>query len=62
MKKPKTRRYILEITSPKKFSTEDIQLVLSENLSSTYLKPDEQKITVKNATASAIRKLGDQQT
>ena len=53
-KKPKTHRFIVEIVSPTKVTKADIEGHL-------WMFSD-QKLVVKTATASAIRKLGDQQT
>jgi hypothetical protein len=55
MKKPKTRRYIVEIISEAEYRSIDIEHYLR-----TLTGGD--KLRVIKATASAIRKLGDQQT
>ena len=58
MKKPKIRRYIVEIASERKYTPNEIAAILAYDLSEEAYE----KVKVKNATASAIRKLGDQQT
>jgi hypothetical protein len=52
-KKLKTYRFIVEVTSEEKVAKADIQ----EHLWTAF-----DNVAVKTATASAIRKLGDQQT
>ncbi len=58
-KQPKTQRFIIEIASEARYDKEDIESYLRQLYSS--LTPGE-KVRVIKATASAIRRLGDQQT
>ena len=55
-KKPKTYRFIVEVTSPQPIK------ITKADLEGHLWMYQKDKLVVKTATASAIRKLGDSQT